>query len=266
MPIRDKEKQLYRALAKYDKAAVAFSGGADSSLLLRSAVEVLGPENVAAFTTRSCLLKRQELEGVTLWFAIHDLPGPVIHEFVDVDPLSWQEFTVNPANRCYTCKSIVYRLFLDHAADMGITSLLDGTNTDDMCSDRPGLRALRELGIGTPLADAGLSKKDVRELSRKVGLNTWNRPSASCLATRIPNGMEITRERLELVNRAESILEEMGFAGCRVRLESCNASWASIEVQKKDIPAITRDRNRIYIRKEFEEIGFSRILSNIYGR
>lgn len=266
LQLRDKEQQLYRVLARYDRTAVAFSGGADSSLLLRCAIKILGPGNVVALTSRSCLLKSYELDKVTGWFADHGLPGSLRHLFVDIDPLSWHAFTANPEDRCYQCKSRVYSLFRDRTAEMGITSLIDGTNADDLRSDRPGLRALRELGVGTPLAEAGLSKKDVRELSREAGLNTWNRPSSSCLATRIPNGMEITRERIDLVGRAESVLEEMGFAGCRVRLDRSNAGTAKLEVQNKDLPAITLERNRSYILDKFREIGFSSVLLDICGR
>ncbi|MDW7772044.1 MAG: ATP-dependent sacrificial sulfur transferase LarE [Desulfobulbaceae bacterium] len=266
MHIREKERHLNRLLEKCDRAAVAFSGGADSSLLLSCAIKVLGPDKVIAFTFRSCLQKRHELDRVGDWLADHDLSGLVTHLFVDIDPLSWEEFTVNPVDRCYICKSRVYHLFLDRAAEFGMTCLIDGTNADDMLSDRPGLRALRELGIGTPLADAGLSKEDVRMLSRETGLNTWNRPSSSCLATRIPAGMEITGQRIDLVARAEMILEEMGFIGCRVRLDLNDKERVYIEVLEKDVHRLVSDINRRSILEKMKKIGFFRVLLDMYGR
>lgn len=266
MQIREKEKQLCQVLEKYSRVAVAFSGGADSSLLLSCAIKVLGPDNIAAFTSRSCLLKPHELDGVSSWFAAHSLQGKVFHQFVDIDPFAWKEFVSNPDDRCYVCKSRVYRLFLARAAELGITTLIDGTNIDDMQSDRPGLRALRELGVGTPLADAGLSKEDVRALSRETGLNTWDRPSSSCLATRIPSGIEITEQRIDLVARAESILEEMGFAGCRVRLDRHEAATVYLQVQQHDVHRIAQDRKRVYILEKLRRIGFYRVLLDMYGR
>jgi len=266
LEIREKEKQLYQVLEKYSRVAVAFSGGSDSSLLLSCAIKVLGPDNIAAFTSRSCLLKFHELERVSSWFAIHVLQGRVFHQFVDIDPFAWEEFVSNPDDRCYKCKSRVYRLFLARAEELGITSLIDGTNIDDMQSDRPGLRALREMGVGTPLADAGLSKEDVRVLSKEIGLNTWDRPSSSCLATRIPSGLEITEQRIDLVARAESILEEMGFAGCRVRLDRHESATAYLQVQQHDVQRIAQDSNRVHILEKMRKIGFCRVLLDIYGR
>lgn len=266
MQIREKEKKLCRVLEKFDRAAVAFSGGADSSLLLNYAVKVLGPDNVVAFTSRSCLLKPHELNGVSSWFASHVLPGPVFHQFVDIDPLAWEEFVSNPDDRCYKCKSRVYRLFLARSAELGITSLIDGTNGDDMQSDRPGLRALKEIGVGTPLADAGFSKEAVRALSKKIGLNTWDRPSSSCLATRIPCGMEITEQRIDLVARSESVLEGMGFTGCRVRLDRHEVATAYIQVQEQDVQRIIQGSNRDYILGKLRKLGFCRVLLDMYVR
>ena len=266
MQIREKEKQLCRIFEEYGKVAVAFSGGADSSLLLFYAIKVLGPENVAAFTSRSCLLKSHELERASSWFARHDLPGRISHQFVDIDPLAWEEFVSNPVDRCYRCKSRVYGLFMSRAKEMGITRLIDGTNSDDMQSDRPGLRALKEIGVGTPLAAAGFAKDDVRALSRKIGLDTWDRPSSSCLATRIPCGMEITGQRVDIIARAESILEEMGFTGCRFRLDHLDRTAASIQVQQKDLPRITQDPDRVYLLEKLREFGFSQVLLDMYGR
>jgi len=266
LQVREKEKHLCRLLEQYGKAAVAFSGGADSSLLLWYALQVLGLGKVVTLTSRSCLLKPHELERVSAWFARHDPQGRAVHEFIDITPLKWAEFAANPADRCYLCKSRVYRRFLDRAGELGIDVLMDGTNADDMQSDRPGLRALRELGIETPLARAGFSKEDVRGLSREIALNTWDQPSSSCLATRVPSGMEITDKRISLIAQAESILEEMGFAGCRVRLTGLGADSALIQVQKKDVPRIAEDRNRPYILERLGKIGFSRVILDMCGR
>lgn len=266
MQILEQEKKLCRALEGYGRVAVAFSGGADSSLLLWYAAKMLGPENVIAFTSRSCLLKTHELDRVSNWFAEHELPGPVSHHFVDIDPLAWDEFVINPDDRCYRCKSRVYRLFLTKAAEMGISTLIDGTNSDDMQSDRPGLKALHELNVGTPLADAGFSKEAVRSLSREIMLKTWDRPSSSCLATRIPNGMEITRERIQLISRAESVLDEMGFEGCRVRLDPYDAEAACICVQQQDIPRLAQEPIRTYLLEKISKDGLSRVLLDMHGR
>lgn len=266
MQIKEKEDQICRYLKQYDRVALAFSGGADSSLLLWYAVKVLGPDNVVAFTSRSCLLKQSELDRISRWFTRHNLPGQVIHRFIDIYPLDWQDFAANPADRCYLCKKRVYSLFLEQAERLQVNVLLDGTNADDLQSDRPGLKALKELGIKTPLAKAGLTKKVVRALSREAGLETWDKPSSSCLATRIPTGLDITIERIDLVRRAESVLEEMGFAGCRVRLDTVSANTAYIQVQEKDIHNITIDLHRAFLLEKFRKIGFSRVFLDIYGR
>ena len=167
MLLLEKEHELERLLAGYKRVAVAFSGGADSSLLLRKAIDVLGRENILALTARSCLQRKGDIANATSWLARHGYDGQVRHEIIELDPLSREEFIQNPPDRCYGCKLHVYKKFAEICAKQGIQAIIDGTNFDDMNSDRPGLRALEELGIGSPLGEAGLTKEEVRRLSRE---------------------------------------------------------------------------------------------------
>jgi uncharacterized protein len=219
-PPREKVEQLKRLLHSLGKVGIAFSGGVDSSFLLRSAIDALGAENVLVLHARSCLQSKAEQEQAVSWLKQQGFPAARLR-IIDLQPLDWQDFTANPPDRCYLCKWRIYRLFQDILAREGIAILLDGTNLDDLQQGeqgRPGLRAIAELGVHTPLAECGMSKAEVRELSRELGLETWNQPSSSCLASRIPAGMTITVERLARVAAMEQVLAESGFAGCRARL------------------------------------------------
>jgi len=264
--LHEKEHNLERILAEYRGVAIAFSGGADSSLLVRKALEVLGPDNVLLLTARSCLLKQHEIDHASSWLSRHGFGGQVRHEFVELQPLAWDEFVQNPYNRCYLCKLRVYRMFAEISAQVGIAKLIDGTNDDDMHSTRPGLQALRELDIGTPLAEAGLCKENVRSLSRNIGLDTWDRPSGSCLATRIPEGLQITRERIALVEKMEQQLESIGFEGCRVRLDPQQSDKIYIQVQDNDVEALAAAANRSTLVHFFNDSGVKKIFMDLNGR
>ena len=248
--LQDKETKLRKLVENVGKTALAFSGGADSSLLLKVALEVLGVDNVLALTARSCLLKPSELDRAATWAQRNSISGPVRHKFLDADPLSWDDFVANPDDRCYLCKNRVYRMFIETAEMYGFDKLIDGTNLDDMNSSRPGLLTLKELGIGTPLADAALNKEEVRLLSKKLNLDTWDHPSASCLATRVPSGCTITEERLGIVSNCEAELERLGFNGCRFRLGCHDDATGYIQVMNNDI-------NRILQTQIFEKIIFT---------
>jgi uncharacterized protein len=262
----EKEHKLERILGEYKKVAIAFSGGADSSLLVKKALEVLGPENVLLLTARSCLLTKNEVDHASSWLSRHGYEGQVRHEFAELQPLVWDEFVQNPPDRCYLCKLRVYQMLTKLSGPHGILKLLDGTNDDDMRSTRPGLRALNELGIGAPLADAGLTKEDVRNLSREIGLDTWDRPSASCLATRIPDGLQITKERIALIEKLESQVAAMGFKGCRVRLDSQSGDKVYIQVQEKDVVELATTANRSDLIHFFNDSGVKKIFLDLNGR
>ena len=266
MLLLEKEHKLEGLLASYKRVTVAFSGGADSSLLAKKALEVLGTENVLLLTARSCLLKQSEVDFAANWLFRHGYEEQVDHKFIDLQPLSWAEFVRNPSDRCYLCKLRVYQMFAELSDQYGKAQLIDGTNDDDMQSTRPGLRALRELSIGTPLADAGLSKDEVRRLSRELQLDTWDRPSASCLATRIPDGLDITEERVSLVEKLESCLEAMGFKGCRVRLDRHKSDTVFIQVLKKDIAQLAMAANGSDLVHLFNDSGVKRIFLDLNGR
>ncbi len=266
MELQKKAERLQSHLRSYGQVALAFSGGVDSSLLLGCALDALGAGNILVLNARSCLQKPHERERVDSWFVRHGRGDGVRQVFVDLRPLSWPEFVRNPENRCYLCKSRLYRLFLDEAGRRGITRLIDGTNADDMQSQRPGLRAIREFGVGTPLAAAGLSKEDVRSLSRARGLDTWDQPSSSCLATRIPHGLEVTADRVSLIAALEQDLERQGFAGCRVRLDRHDAATVRVQLRHCDLERFGRRVQQDNITRFFHDSGMKNVYLDLRGR
>lgn len=265
-----KVEQLRRLLVGFERAGVAFSGGADSSFLLRSALNALGPNRVFVLHARSCLQKEQEQKDVLTWAKRHGYSGTAMQvRIIDFQPLTWAEFTVNQKNRCYLCKKRIYRLFLETLRKEGISTLLDGTNMDDLRqgeAGRPGLRALAELGICTPLADCKLNKQEIRTLSRELELDTADLPSSSCLATRIPHGRTITAERLQKVADLERTLEKRGLVGCRVRLDRNTEQSVIVQVQQSDLQRMRYDSIRTEIVKHLKKKGVHKIYLDAEGR
>ncbi len=249
--LEHRQGQLFRHLAGFKRVGrvgrvgIAFSGGVDSSLLLGSALDVLGPKNVLVLHARSCLQKKQEQEDADTWAERHGYPADLLEQrIIRIEPLTWDDFVANPENRCYLCKRRLYSLFLKTLAQEGISTLLDGTNADDLSqgeTGRPGLRALLELGIHTPLADCGLDKKTIRLLSQDMGLDTANKPSSSCLATRIPHNMSITSERLNRIADLEQTLEAKGFIGCRIRLLNDHQETFTVQLQEASLSQLSYD-------------------------
>lgn len=264
--LNKKVQRLEHILRQHGKIAIAFSGGADSSLLAAKALNVLGPENVLLLTARSCLLKQADIANAANWLDRHGYGEKGRHQFIEFQPLSWPEFVRNPPDRCYVCKLRVYRAFIEHMASTGIRQLVDGTNFDDLHSDRPGLRALQELQIGSPLAEAGLCKEEVRSLSHAMGVDTWDRPSASCLATRIPGGLSIAEEHLAKIEQIESFLESSGFTGCRARLDPAGKKIIFLQVKEDDLVRIAEPSIRSALYGFLSDFGIKEVFLDLQGR
>lgn len=242
----EKEKKLAALLEKCMPLAVAFSGGVDSTYLLHEAVKA-GKEKVTALIMKTPSVPERELDEAVTFCKSRGISFFVL----PADPFSAEGFRENGRDRCYICKHFLFSALLEKAKEEGIPFVADGTNADDTKEFRPGLRALKELDIRSPLAETGLTKKEIRELSEKEGLPTWNKPSFSCLATRFPYGEELTVEKLRRTEAAENLLADLGFTQRRVRV---HGNLARIEVLPAEIPLLLERRDMISSR--LEELGF----------
>lgn len=242
----EKEKKLAVLLEKCMPLAVAFSGGVDSTYLLHEAVKA-GKGKVTALIMKTPSVPERELDEAVTFCKSRGISFFVL----PADPFSAAGFRENGRDRCYICKHFLFSALLEKAKEEGIPFVADGTNADDRKEFRPGLRALKELDIRSPLAEAGLTKKEIRELSEKEGLPTWNKPSFSCLATRFPYGEELTVEKLRRTEAAENLLADLGFTQRRVRV---HGDLARIEVLPAEIPLLLERRDMISAR--LEELGF----------
>ena len=266
MHLEEKFRRLAAILLECKQLAIAFSGGIDSGLLLKCALDVLGAGNVLVLFARSELLRSDEIERAENWPAANGYPRGVELETVNIQPLGWKDFVANSADRCYFCKFRIYTLFRERMEKRGFLLLADGTNIDDLKSARPGLRAIHELGVRMPLVEAGLDKNEVRRLSRQMGLADWNRPSSSCLATRIPAGLQITGERLDRVRHWEEGLERFGFVGCRVRMDRHDPAAVSVQLADADFGQLKDPGIRLSLLRFFRSSGIRRVLVDLEGR
>jgi uncharacterized protein len=257
--LSDKKKNLEEIIGREQQVAVACSGGVDSSLVLKVAHDILGHENTIAVFADTPLLPSGESEAVRE--VVKKIGSQLL--IVRLNPFSWPEFTANPLERCYLCKKYIYQSFQKKLVDKNFHTLMDGTNLEDLSDFRPGLKALDELKVKTPLADAGLIKKEIRKLSRELDLPNWNKHSSSCLATRIATTEPISLEKLDLIQRCESFLQDFGFKGCRVRL---SGDSAVIELLEKDMEGFIRYETRMSILKKFNDFGLEKIFLSMSGR
>lgn len=250
-------------------AVVAFSGGVDSTLVLRAAIEALGPDRVAAATAVSETYLAAELTEAR---RIADLLG-ADHVIVDTSELSDARFSSNPPERCYYCKSELYLKLsaiaaaggkIDNGSGGGHWAILDGSNLDDIGDFRPGRKASAEAQVRSPLLEAGITKATVRELSRWLDLPTWDKPAAACLASRFPYGEKIDSVGLKRVAAAEDFLRKLGFNELRVR---SHGSLARIEVDKGalDSPAFSQKLERAGLVQRFKELGYNYITLDLEG-
>lgn len=218
------------------KAAIAFSGGVDSSYLLYAALSA--GADVTAYYVKSAFQPAFELEDAKRLAA--QLHADM--RILEADILSCAEVTANPPNRCYFCKKQIFSAIAARAEEDGHTLILDGTNASDDAGDRPGMKALAELSVRSPLRECGLTKTEIRRLSKDAGLFTWDKPAYACLATRIPSGTVITAELLEKTEKAESFLTDMGFTDFRVRLAD---GAAKLQVPAGQMEKVMKNRESI---------------------
>ncbi|MEN6479558.1 MAG: ATP-dependent sacrificial sulfur transferase LarE [Anaerolineales bacterium] len=257
--LEDKERTLLAAIGTLERVAVAFSGGVDSSLLLAVSVEVLGRERVVALTADSPLLPREELDtarevAASLGVRLVELP---------FDELQFAPVQTNAPLRCYHCKRARFEALQGYARQLGGYVLVHGENADDALDDRPGSRAAAELGVRAPLAEVGLTKAEIRELSRRRGLPTWNHPAASCLATRFSTGTVLSREALSRVEQAESALRALlGEGQLRVR---DHFPVARIELPPAMIAAAAAEPLRERIVAALEPLGYRYVSLDLQG-
>lgn len=254
-----KYRELQKIFLQYKKVAVAFSGGVDSSFLLHAACATLDCSSVHAFHAKSELQPSGETAQVDR--AIQEC-GCFFHP-IEIKPFSWPEFVANDSERCYHCKKKIYQAFLaDPSFPLGAV-LLDGTNHDDLGQDRPGLRAVSELKVQTPLAEVGLLKKEIRLLCREMHLSIWDAYASSCLATRIAPQEPLTREKIVLVSQCEALLREAGFMGGRVRISQ---EAATIVVQQKDLWRMQKKNVFSAIKYDFMLLGLREVMIDQHGR
>ena len=254
--LENKLSALRKFFRLYGSAAIAFSGGVDSTFLLKVAHDELG-EKVSAVSAVSILSPKRETEAAAAFCKKEGIRLVTIQ----IDPLKIPGFRNNPENRCYICKKEIFSKIRSLSLENGIFTVCDGSNADDTGDYRPGMKALAELGIKSPLLECGFTKSEIRELSKEIGLPSWNKPSAACLASRFVYGEEITAEKLQMVENAEDFLSELGFWQKRVRIHADNL--ARIEVMPEDFEKILNAKEKI--NNYFRSLGFKYVTLDIQG-
>jgi uncharacterized protein len=269
--LEEKARRLEHTLASYESLLVAFSGGADSAYLAWAATSVLGA-SVLCVTADSPSYPdhhRQLALRVAREFGLR-------HEIIHTSELDRFEYRANPTNRCYYCKQELYTALARMRDERGFAVIADGSNADDRGDYRPGRQAAREFGVRSPLDESALTKDEIRELSRRAGLPTWDEPASACLSSRIPYHSEVTAEKLRIIEQAEAVVRSLGFRVCRVRHHDLTTSQASgagevngalarLEVGRDELPHALEPDMRDRIVRELRAIGYQQVTIDLQG-
>jgi pyridinium-3,5-biscarboxylic acid mononucleotide sulfurtransferase len=257
MTIEQKLEQLKTLFTEMDRALIAYSGGVDSTLVAKIAYDVLGDRAIAITAVSPSLLPEELDDACTQATEIG-----IKHELVETNEMENPDYTANPVNRCYFCKSELHDTLKPMAIARGYPYVVDGVNADDLQDYRPGIQAAKERGARSPLAEIGASKAEVRQISQLLGLSWWDKPAQPCLSSRFPYGEEITIAKLQRVGRAEVYLRKLGYHNLRVRSEG---DTARIELPPEQIVEFVRDNNLPEIVSAFQNFGFTYVTLDLEG-
>ncbi|MCA9498609.1 MAG: ATP-dependent sacrificial sulfur transferase LarE [Nitrospira sp.] len=255
--LQGKYVALQELIHHMGSVVVAFSGGVDSTLVLKVGFDILGAQ-VKAVTAVSPTFPALEVEEVKQLSAAIGVPL----QLIETDQLQIEAFVKNDATRCFHCKTDLYRLLSRLREAVGFHTIVDGTNVDDLGEDRPGINAARQLGIRSPLVEAGLGKEDIRKLAKGLGLVNWNKPAAACLSSRITRGLRITKAFLSRVEQAEAFLVAQGLRQVRVRL---HGDLARIEIEPAQMSILTEEPRRSRLVEELKKLGFQTVTLDLEG-
>jgi uncharacterized protein len=255
--LQSKSAALTRVLENLPALIVAYSGGVDSAYLAWASTQVLGPRALCVTAESSSYPERHREMAIRIAreFGLN-------HEVIRTDEMSRPEYRANPANRCYFCKHELYTQLTAIGRARGIAVIADGSNADDRGDYRPGRQAAREFGVRSPLDEVGLTKEEIRELSRDAGLPTWDEPASACLSSRIPYFSEVTDEKLRMIERAEDVLRGMGFRVCRVRHHD---TIARLEIGREEMARALEPEVAEAIDRALREIGYQHVTIDLRG-
>jgi pyridinium-3,5-biscarboxylic acid mononucleotide sulfurtransferase len=261
--LESRERRLTDLLASFESVVVAFSGGVDSAYLAWAATKTLGASAlcVTADSPSYPDHHRQLALRIAREFQLH-------HEIIATAEMERAEYRANPVNRCYYCKHELYTSLSQLASARGFGIIADGSNADDRADYRPGRMAAREFGVRSPLDEADLTKDDIRELSRRAGLPTWDEPASACLSSRIPYGSEVSGEKLRMIERAERVLRELGFRICRVRHHdspSAGQALARLEIGREELARALEPSVRDQIVRQLRALGYAHVTIDLQG-